>query len=211
MPSATGPLGVREDLLLRLRASGPDRDNAVRELRALMLRAARYQVSRMHDVGGRLGRRRLDDIASAAADEATVAALTRLNTFEGRSRFTTWAYKFGILQALVEVRRASWSDREIDLAALGELAAVSPSPEASVETSDFVAAVHEAIDSELTSHQRRIVLALVMEGVPPDVLAERLGSTRNAIYKTLHDARVRLRAHLTRRGYLPEAPSEEVK
>lgn len=203
--------GAEDDLLARLRATGPDHDLAVRELRALMLRAARYQVSRMHDSGGRLGRRRLDDIASAAADEATAAALGRLNTFEGRSRFTTWAYKFGIVQALVEVRRASWRDREVDLAQLSELAAPSPSPESSVETADFVAAVRRAIDSELTGHQRRVILALTVEGVPPDVLAERLGSTRNAMYKTLHDARRRLRAHLARQGYMPEGSSQEVE
>lgn len=198
----------QDDLLSRLRSKGPDYQDAVSELRALMLRAARYQVSRMRDLGALRGRP--DDIASAAADEATVAALVRLPTFEGRSRFTTWAYKFGVLHALVEVRRASWRDKPVDLAALGELAEHSSSSEAYVEAVDFVAAVRKAIASELTGHQRRIITALVVEGVPPDVLAERLGSTRNAMYKTLHDARVRLRAALTRQGYMPEASCQEV-
>lgn len=174
-------VGSRDDLLARLRSQGSVYDDAVSELRVLMLRAARFQVSRMHNIGELPGR--AEEIASAAADEATVAALARLGTFAGRSRFTTWAYRFGVLHALVEVRRASWRERPVDLMTLGELAQDNVSLEAHVEAAEFVNAVRKAIDAELTGHQRRIVTALIIDGVPPDVLAERLGSTRNAMYK----------------------------
>ena len=63
-----------------------------------------------------------------------------------------------------------------------------------------------AIAGELTPHQRRVVLALLVDGVPIDVLADRLGSTRNALYKTLHDARRRLRTALTESGHLEARP-----
>lgn len=194
-----------DDWLLLLRPDCSEYDDAVRRLHGLMLRAARHQVAQMRvGLARHLGRAQLDEIVNAAAGEATVAVLSRLRTFEGRSRFTTWAYKFGILHAALEVRRSAWRGREVDLAALGEPASGGVSPEQFVEAADFSAAVRSAIDRELTAHQRGVVLALVVENVPIDVLAERLGSTRNALYKTLHDARVRLRASLAVQGYLSD-------
>lgn len=198
------------DLRYRLRADGPIYDDAVRELHALMMRAARHQVAQS-GAFARLGHRRVEEAVTAAADEATMAALSRLDTFQGRSQFTTWAYKFGILHAAAELRRAGWRDVEIDLASLSEPAAATPSPDQIAEGSDLASAVRAALDSELTAHQRGVALALLVDNVPIDVLADRLGSTRNALYKTLHDARSKLRADLTRRGYLIQAvePAEE--
>lgn len=202
---ATTPGDDHGDWLVLLQPDGSGYDDAVRRLHGLMLRAARHQVAQMRGgLARHLGRAQLDEIVTTAAGEATMAVLSRLRTFEGRSRFTTWAYKFGILHAALEVRRAAWRDREVDLTALGEPATGGVSPEQFVEATDFSAAVRSAIDRELTAHQRSVVLALVMENVPIDVLAERLGSSRNALYKTLHDARVRLRASLTARGYLSD-------
>lgn len=197
-----------DDWIVRLSAQGMVRDEATRRLHALMLRAARHQVARMSD-GGSLGRVRLEEIVQSAADEATMSVLARLETFEGRSRFTTWAYKFGILQAAVEVRRAAWRNREVALDAISELASDTWGPEAFAVATDFTAAVADEIENSLTPHQRRVVLALVVEGVPIDVLAERLGTNRNALYKTLHDARTRLRAALTAGGYLGAIRREE--
>jgi RNA polymerase sigma-70 factor (ECF subfamily) len=184
------------------------REEATRRLHALMLRAARHQVLRMSD-GRSLGRVRLEEIVQSAADEATMSVLARLDTFEGRSRFTTWAYKFAILQVAVEVRRAAWKHREVDLEAITELASNTLAPEAFAVAADFTGAVRAEIDRSLTPHQRRVILALVVDGVPIDVLAERLGTNRNALYKTLHDARTRLRAALTAGGYLGDARREE--
>ena len=150
----------------------------------------------------------LEDLAQQAADEALVTVLRKLDDFEGRSRFSTWAYKFGVFQAGVEVRRQAWRNREVTLP--DQLAAVdrAASPADVAEASDLARALEDAIATSLSPHQRRVVLALLVDDVPIDVLAERLGSTRNALYKTLHDARARLRRSLVTQGYL-DAPDGE--
>lgn len=189
-----------DDWVTRLSTSGTARDGAVADLHGLMLRAARHRISRMTEAAG-LGSVRREEIAQAAADDATMSVLGRLHTFEGRSRFTTWAYKFAILQAGVELRRALWKDRDIPLAEIGEpLESPSSSPEALVEAADLATAVRSAL-ATLTPHQRQVATALLVDDVPIDVLAERLGTNRNALYKTLHDARQRLRTQLESTGF----------
>jgi RNA polymerase sigma-70 factor (ECF subfamily) len=202
-----------EEWLARLGFCGAVRDEAVARLHGLMVRAAGHQVHRMNDAIG-LGAVRREEIVFSAADEATIAVLARLHTFEGRSRFTTWAFKFGILHAGVEVRRAAWSGREVELHRadheVDEARAAAQSPEGYAETRDLAVAVSRAIAEVLTPHQRRVAVALLVEEVPIDVLADRLGTTRNALYKTLHDARKRLREHLRASGYLA-APEEATR
>jgi RNA polymerase sigma-70 factor (ECF subfamily) len=201
---------IDDDWVQRLSVPGPEHDAAVQRLHELMLRAARHQVAQMYTSLPALGGVRVEDIVRQAADEATVAVLAKLHTFEGRSRFTTWAYKCGILHAAVEVRRNMWRHREINLDLLPEPYFAGASPEQIVEAGEFAAAVGRAIDGVLTRHQRGVVLALLVEGVPIDVLAARPGTTRNALYKALHDARVQLRKHLTATGYLTAPTPVEV-
>ena len=196
----TSPPG--EDWIAELTSSGPVRDDALRRLHALLLRGARFQVARMSALRGVVGAAQVEDIITLAADEAMVAVLSKLPSFEGRSRFTTWAYKFAVIQAAVELRRHAWSRREVPLDAAPPLIERRPSPDQYAEGAELAAAVRDAIDRVLTPHQRRIALALIVDEVPIDVLAERLGTNRNALYKALHDARSRLRAHLALEGYL---------
>ena len=191
-----------EDWIADLTSDGPVRDDALRRLHALLLRAARFQVSRMSALRAMAGAAQVEDVITLAADEAMVAVLGKLSTFEGRSRFTTWAYKFAVLQAAVELRQQAWSGREVPLDAAPQLIEQRPSPDQYAEGAELAVAVREAIDRVLTPHQRRIALALIVDEVPIDVLADRLGTNRNALYKTLHDARSRLRAHLSLQGYL---------
>ena len=197
-----------EDWIAELTSDGPRRDDALRRLHALLLRGARFQVSRMSALRAMVGAAQVEDIVTLAADEAMVAVLGKLSTFEGRSRFTTWAYKFAVLQAAVELRRQAWSHREVPLDAAPPLIERQASPDQYAEGAELAAAVRNAIDRVLTPHQRRIALALIVDEVPIDVLAERLGTNRNALYKTLHDARSRLRAHLALEGYLTPAQGE---
>lgn len=193
------------DLPGALRSVGSEYDDAVRQLRDLVRRAARQQVARMPRVSAELGAVRAEEIIESAADSAAVAVLQRLDSFEGRSRFTTWAYKFGIWHASTEAQRALWGDRPIELDAADDPANSDPlTPESYAEATALSRAVSTASRTVLTPHQRRVALALLVQEVPIDVLAERLGTTRNALYKTLHDARVSLRAELVRHGYLPE-------
>jgi RNA polymerase sigma-70 factor (ECF subfamily) len=198
-----------EEWLNRLTGfDGPVYEEAVGRLHDLMVRAAWHQVMRMSEASG-LGPVRRDEVVLSAADEATVSVLARLDVFEGRSRFTTWAYKFAILHAGVEVRRAVWSRREVDLHDVVDRAKVGDSPEAYAETRDLASAVQRGIEAALTPHQRRVAIALLVDEVPIDVLAERLATTRNALYKTLHDARKRLREFLAEAGYLPDPKEVE--
>lgn len=205
------PRPVVDDWILRLTTPGLVREAAIADLHALMIRAATTQVNRMSDTST-LGAARRAEIIHSAADEATVSVLSRLATFEGRSRFTTWAYKFAILHAAVETRRAAWRSREVDLYSVPEPVSAEVDPEAFTEASTLAAAVRHSILEVLTPHQRRVATALLIDGVPIDVLAERLGSTRNALYKTLHDARSRLRTDLTAQGFLtPGTPKEATR
>lgn len=159
---------------------GPDgsaRDEAVRRLRLLMVKAARHQVMYMYPTLPVIGGVRVDDIIEQAADEATVAALAKLSSFEGRSRFITWAYKFGILHASNEVRRNMWQHREIDLDHVAELPCDAHSLDQHVEHLELVQIVSCAINTVLTPHQRTVAVALLVDEIPIDILAERSGST----------------------------------
>ena len=193
------------DWVQALTVDGPHRDIALARLHALLTRAARHQIGRMRSQLGDVGRESLDELALQAADEAMVALLAKLHTFQGRSRFTTWAYKFAILQAATEVRSQSWRARQVSLDDASVIADLQPSAPDLAEAAELARAVERAIADALTAHQRRVVLALLVDGVPIDVLAERLGTNRNALYKTLHDARVRIRAHLAAAGFLEPA------
>jgi RNA polymerase sigma-70 factor (ECF subfamily) len=171
-------------------------------LHALLLRAARFEVARRRPTLPHLRGDELGDIAVEAADDALMSVLARLDRFRGASRFTTWAYKFALLEAAVRLRRRAWQGREVPLEPEGWalLAGQGPGPAAQAEGRELLSAVGEAIERALTPHQRRVLVALALNGVPIDVLSERLGTTRGALYKTLHDARRRLRAHLAESG-----------
>jgi RNA polymerase sigma-70 factor (ECF subfamily) len=179
-----------------LAAEGPAHDRAVRDLHRLLLRASRFEVNRRASaLGIAAAGAELDDIANQAADDALLAVLARLDRFEGRSRFTTWAYKFAIHTAGVAVRRHAWRDRRLADGpgdALEHLADLAQGPAESAEARELLGRIRDAIGL-LTPHQRDVLLALAVDGVPIDVLAERRSTNRNALYKTLHDARTRLR------------------
>jgi RNA polymerase sigma-70 factor (ECF subfamily) len=186
-----------------LRAQGAERERAVARLHELLLRAARFEVRRRAAAVPHL-REILEDVAQQSADDALVAVLAKLDTFRGDSRFSTWAYKFAVLEAAVAVRRRAWQGREVPLEyeQWPRLEAGSQSgPGEQAETGELLGAVREAIDAELSPRQRDVLVAVTLNGVPIDVLAERLDTTRGALYKTLHDARRKLRERLAAGGF----------
>ncbi|MEO7422302.1 MAG: sigma-70 family RNA polymerase sigma factor [Ornithinibacter sp.] len=174
----------------------------MRRLHALMVRAAAHQVWRMRSALPDPSPHAVDDLANQAADEAMTALLGKLHTFEGRSRFSTWAFKFAILHRATEVRRIQWQHREVELRDLDLEAPTNSAPDKAAEAHDLGSALVRAMRTTLTPHQRRVAIALLIDGVPIDVLADRLGSSRGALYKTVHDVRVRLRAELVTTGHL---------
>jgi RNA polymerase sigma-70 factor (ECF subfamily) len=186
------------DWLRGLRAQGTERDAAVARLHDLLIRAARFEVARRRPTLPHLRGNELDDIALEAADDALMSVLARLDDFRGASRFTTWAYKFALLEAAVKLRRRVWQGREIPLEpeSWTLFASGEPGPEGELEQGELLRTLQQAITEVLTPHQRRVLVALALNGVPIDVLADRLGTNRGALYKTLHDARQKLRKHL---------------
>jgi RNA polymerase sigma-70 factor (ECF subfamily) len=178
--------------LQALRDDGRERDEAVAALHALLLRASRFEVGRRR---ASPGAGEAEDLAQSAASDALTAVLAKLDTYQGRSRFTTWAYKFALYEAAVQVRRSAWRDRELPLDAERW---PDPAHEPPHE-GETLRALRRAVDG-LTAHQRRVFVALALNDVPIDVLADRLHTTRGALYKTLHDARRRLRAALAAEG-----------
>ena len=194
------------DWLRDLRSEGPVRDEAIARLHALLLRAARFEVARRRSLMPHLRGDDLDDVAYQAADDALMSVLRRLDDFRGASRFTTWVYKFALLEAAVKLRKRAWQGREVPLEpeTWNVFATADAGPEGEVEQRELLHAVEDGIATALTPHQRQVLVALAVNGVPIDVLADRLDSTRGALYKTLHDARRKLRRHLEECGHALE-------
>ncbi len=186
----------------RLRAEEPERRAAVAELHDLLLKGARFEVRRRAAELSHLRGGDQEDLAQQAADDALMAVLRKLDEFRGESRFTTWAYKFALLEAAVKVRRRAWQGREVPLeaGAWGTLADAGARAGRVAEDAELFAALREEI-GRLGDRQREVLVAVTLNGVPIDVLAERLGTTRGALYKNLHDARRRLREALAARGF----------
>jgi RNA polymerase sigma-70 factor, ECF subfamily len=189
--------------LAALRGPTAAREEAIAELHALLLRGARFELHRRRDALGHVPAAEWEDLATQAADDALVAILAKLDDFRGASRFTTWAYKFVLLEAGVKARRRAWHGREVPLADDEWLVPRDrgPSAQERVEGGELLHAIADAVHHTLTPHQRDVFCALALNDVPIDVLADRLDTTRGALYKTLHDARRKLRAELATGGF----------
>jgi RNA polymerase sigma-70 factor, ECF subfamily len=208
--AAARPGGQREpdaesaELLHALHSTGPARQLALARLHALLLRVARSELGRRegrHPVTGP----ELDDLAHQAADDALMAITAKIGQFRGESRFTTWAYKFVVLEVSAKLGRHFWQRPTAALEAdqwnrLPDRLGLRPDDVA--EQLDLLAALRRAVEEQLTDHQRRVFTAIVVDGTPLDALVVQLGSSRNAVYKTMFDARRKLRAALAANGYL---------
>ena len=195
-----------QEWLDALTGTGRRQQQAIERLHDLLLRAARFELARRRRALAERRPGELDDLATQAAADALMAILRKLHTYRGDSRFTTWAYKFALLEAAVKVRRRTWHDREVPLEDDGwaQLADRRAAPDTDAETAELIDAVRSAISDALTPHQRAVLIAITLNGVPIDVLAERLSTTRGALYKTLHDARKKLRTRLAADGHDPD-------
>jgi RNA polymerase sigma-70 factor, ECF subfamily len=185
-----------------LAGEGPRHEQAAARLHDLLLHAARFEISRRRASLSHLRGDDFDDLAHHAAADAMVAILRKLGDYRGDSRFTTWAYKFALLEAAVKLRRRAWQGRELPLAPERWSAIEEPalSPGGRAEQSELLGLVRDAIESELSPRQREVLIAVALNGVPIDVLAERMDTTRGALYKSIHDARKKLRVRLEQQG-----------
>ena len=179
------------------------REQAIARLHALLLRVSRGVASRFPY---RLPDRTIedvDDICIQAVDDAVMAVLAKLDSYRGAARFTTWACKFAIVETSSRLRRHAWRQRKVELdeTIWDRLADAAIPVLQRLENDQLVVALHRAIDDHLTERQRFIFQSVSMNDVPIDVLAGRLETSRGAIYKTLHDARAKLRRALVDAGH----------
>jgi RNA polymerase sigma-70 factor, ECF subfamily len=188
--------------------SGADtaREAGLARLHDLLVRVAMREVHRRFS--GFSGQE-LEDLAHQAADDAMVAILGKLDTFRGESRFTTWAYRFVVLEVSSKLGRHYWRQHPAEYLETeswdrlpDRLGGTGPGEHA--EQAELVKAVRQAVDETLTGHQRRLFVAVVLNEVPLDALVTSLGTNRNAIYKSIFDARRKIRAFLVANGYLEE-------
>jgi len=198
------PTRTNEQWLSDLQQDGDSREAALGDLRAVIMNGLPYALSRWVSPS----EPRFEFLVEEVAQETLLRILDRLHTFEGRSQFTTWAHKIAIRIALSELRRKRWRDSSLDELADNEEAPApeslmedfSAGPETSVERADMLARVRRVIAEELTDRQREALLLLSVQGMPMDEAARKLKTNRNALYKLLHDARLRLKRRLFLEG-----------
>jgi RNA polymerase sigma-70 factor (ECF subfamily) len=177
---------------------GARREEAVARLHRHLVGAARAEVARRRGSLPFDGPE-LDDVVSLAADDATLAVLAKLDDFRGEARFTTWASRFAILEVSHKIARHLWRDKRVELdPATWELIPdrLGTGPGGEAETRELLDRLRRAIATELSERQRRAFEAVVLNDVPVEVLALELDTNRGAIYKSLFDARRKLRASL---------------
>ncbi len=198
---------TNEEWIENLRAGGDSQARALEDLRAIILRGLPYAIAGRLDPNSP----EAEALTEEVAQETLLNVLKYLDTFEGRSQFTTWAHKIAVRAALTELRRVRW--REVPLPEMGmnddednsyrELPDHQPSPEDQMDRKDMMRRVNRIIMEELTEKQRMAMTA-TMEGFPLEEAAQRLGTNRNSLYKLMHDARLRLKKRLEKEGLTPQ-------
>jgi RNA polymerase sigma-70 factor (ECF subfamily) len=199
-----------EQWLAELR--GPERDRALADLRALLVRRLKVVLA------GRV-RHGLNEAAEDFAQEALIKIMGNLDTFRGESRFTTWAQKIAVMTASTELRRKRWRDVSLQevLNRYGtnsgesdRLADEQPTPERLTMQRTMLATVRRFVDEELTDRQREAIVAVMFNGMPLEEAARRMGTNRNALYKLMHDARKRLKKRMEAEGLSPREVLESI-
>ena len=198
---------TNEQWVSDLRTDGSRRETALVDLRAEILYGLPYALRDWLSP---------DDphftaLTEEVAQETLLRVLAHLDSFEGRSQFTTWVHKIAVRVALTELRRRRWKDVSLESLtkdAEGEgtsrpIADTAPGPETMIEQADLLARVQKMMREELTDKQLRAMMAVAIRGMPLEEAARRLGTERNALYKLLHDARLRLKRRLAREGLTP--------
>jgi len=198
---------TNEAWLSDLRSKGPEREDALEDLRAVINKGLPYALSRWlsPDLP------QFNSLVDEVTQETLLRVLDQLDTFEGRSQFTTWVHKIAVRIALTELRRKRWRDSSLDELTENEDAPPPPGlladpqagPERSAERADMLTRVRRIIDEELTDRQREALILLGVKDMPMEDAARKLKTNRNALYKLLHDARIRLKNRLSMEDIAP--------
>jgi RNA polymerase sigma-70 factor (ECF subfamily) len=199
---------TNDEWLNDLKSKGPEMDDALTDLRAVIMRGLPYALSSWLSPADP----QFDDLIEEVAQETLLRVLSHMDTFEGRSKFTTWVQKIAVRLAITELRRKRWQDTSLDglLEAEGTAVGVrlmvdpSPSPETTTEQSQLMDDIQRLIEEELTEKQKKAMVAIRIHGMPMEEVARQMDMTRNALYKLLHDARIRLKKRMEEEGLTPE-------
>ena len=201
---------TNQEWLHDLKASGATQEAAIADLRDLLLRAALYFFSRnVGDFRG-MDREEITQRAEDCAQDALMAVLDHLSDFRGDSKFSTWAYKFAINTAMMAARRERWKGVSLDELASDEShfqewilqdRSDGSAPEQSAMQAEIQRIIRGIIQDDLTEYQRRVLVMMVFHEVPMDEVVRHLDTNRNAVYKTLHDARRKIKSGLQARGF----------
>jgi RNA polymerase sigma-70 factor (ECF subfamily) len=199
---------TNEAWLADLRNSGSIREDAINDLREVIQKGLPYALTRWLPSDSPL----FEPLVEEVTQETVLRVLDQLNTFEGRSLFTTWVHKIAIRLALTELRRKRWRDSSLDELTENEdvppppgvLADSQASPESSAERSDMFVRVRRILEEELTPKQHEALVLLSLQDIPMDEAARRMKTNRNALYKLLHDARLRLKRRLALEDLTPQ-------
>jgi RNA polymerase sigma-70 factor (ECF subfamily) len=200
---------TNEEWLSDLRSPGPDQEAALGDLRAIVRAGLPYALSTYLSPTDP----QFDDLAEEVTQDTLLRVLDHLETFEGRSKFTTWVHKIAVRIALTELRRKRWQDVSLDELTEPEhggtsydfMADMRGDPSISAEQADMIDTLRHVIQEELTEKQRAALIATQIQGIPMDVVAQRMGMKRNALYKLLHDGRKRLKERMSEMGLDPES------
>ncbi len=199
---------TNEAWLTDLRSSGSSRESSLNDLRAIVQKGLPYALSRWLSPTDPL----FQPLVEEVTQETLLRVLDQLDTFEGRSLFTTWVHKIAVRIALTELRRKRWRDSSLDELTDNEetppppglLADPQASPETAAERDDMLARVRRILDEELTPKQREALILLGLQDMPMEEAARKMKTNRNALYKLLHDARLRLKRRLAYEDLTPQ-------
>jgi RNA polymerase sigma-70 factor (ECF subfamily) len=198
---------TNEDWLTDLQASGEKRETALSDLSAIIIAGLPYALSKWILPGDP----RFSALVEEVTQETILRAIAKLDTFEGRSQFTTWVHTIAVRIALSELRRAKWREVSLDEMQQGndpedearEMPDQGQSVEKSIENKEMMHMLQQVMQHELTDKQRKALMAVAVQGMPLEEVARRMGTERNALYKLLHDARLKLKKHLEKQGLTP--------
>ena len=198
---------TNDDWLTDLHAAGEQRETALSDLRAIIIAGLPYALSKWILPSDP----RFTSLVEEVVQETILRAIAKLDTFEGRSQFTTWVHTIAVRIALSELRRAKW--REISFYEMQqgndpedearEMPDQGQSVEKSIENKEILDMLQQVMQHELTDKQRNALMAVAVQGMPLEEVARRMGTERNALYKLLHDARLKLKKHLEKNGLSP--------